>query len=164
MVSYSYTMPEKVSFKTGLSLPPTLHKRALARSQEVAGGKFSRYVQQLIRADVALEPTPTAHDPEIVDKLTRTYVGYLAPQFKDAMARRQIDQPRLLAGLLVASFELLERLPPNESPYGAVLELTREWFRDHPLVAAEGPQEPYKSSAPTPPLAHSPVPNSGHPA
>lgn len=101
MVCYSQEMPEKVTFKTGISLPPSLREGAMARAKDVAGGKFARYVQHLIRADIANEPAPTSFDPEILVKLAQSYAGFLAPTFKKQLVERAADQPRLLHDLLL---------------------------------------------------------------
>lgn len=100
MVCYSHTMPEKVTFKTGISLPESLHARALERANTVCGGKFARYVQQLIRADLAAEPVPTSHDAEIIQKLAITYAGYLAPRLAAHLQADEVDQPKLVHDLL----------------------------------------------------------------
>lgn len=156
MVCYSHTMPEKVTFKTGISLPESLHARALQRANSVSGGKFARYVQQLINADLAAEPVPTSHDAKIIQKLATTYAGYLAPRLAAHLQADDVDQPKLIHDLLAhlqecyacgAHAEDMAVVPRWELRRG------HKWYSEHPedeLAAAEDPAD-YKTSPPKSP-------------
>ena len=138
-------MAEKSSFKTGISLPPSLHRRALERARLTADGKFSRYLQHLVAADLDHEPTPSSVEPDILARLARVYGGYFAPAFARQLAEHQVDQPKLLHHLLAS---LSDCLAAGHDP--AQLRLTAPPTPVAPLLAAEAPGPYGRPKAPPP--------------
>ncbi len=164
---------EKAYYKTGISLPSPLHKLALERARTSADGKFSRYVQHLIVADIKHEQPPSQVVPDIIDRLARIFLGYIAPTLTGRLAAAHVDQPKLLHDLLIALDRYLStggsldsicikegKFMFVEHHHPEVLEsLNRRWQLAHP-AAASHPAEPEAATHPKPTLSVHPLPAS----
>lgn len=151
--------PEKSSFKTGISIPPSLHQKGVERANAVAGGKFARYVQQLIAADVAGDPTPSTYHPEIISELARAYAGYLAPKL--ALQLSGTDQPALLAQLLR---QMNEEMALGAAPADLIVVARWELNPGHPDYRPMPAPAPIPSPVRTPRAAWRSRPVATYPA